>query len=60
MTRGILQTALTGLPLELEYRLPSAYGQSSTISESSTHSGVPLQQAVETLSDEFECLLSVI
>ena len=60
MTNGIIQTALTGLPLELEYRPHPAYDQSSTISESFMRSGVPSQQSGQTLTDEFERLLSVI
>ena len=60
MGKGIIQTALTGLPLELEYRPHQTYDQSSTISEDPAYSGVPRQQSGQTLSDEFECLLSVI
>ena len=60
MSNGIIQSALTGLPLELEYRPHPAYYQSSTISEPFMHSGVLSQQAEQTLSHEFERLLSVI
>ena len=60
MNNGIIQTALTGLPLELEYRPHQIRDQSSTISESSTHPDVSSQQSGQMLSDEFECLLSVV
>jgi len=60
MNNGIIQTALTGMALELEYRPRPAYGRSSTISEQFTDSGLPSQQSEQTASDEFACLLSVI
>jgi hypothetical protein len=55
MKNGIIQTALTGLPLELEYQPYPALDEGR-----STHSGLPSQQSEQIPSDEFACLLRVI
>jgi len=55
MNNGIIQTALAGLPLELEYRPHPALDPGR-----STDSGLPSQQSEQMPSDEFACLLSVI
>jgi hypothetical protein len=60
MSNGIIQTALTGLPLELEYRPHSVHDQGSTMAEQYTPTIPPLQQPAQTWSDEFACLLSAI
>jgi hypothetical protein len=56
---GIIQTALTGLPLELEYRPLPAHDQ-HTDPETLANPNRSYQQAERMLSDEFVCLLSTI
>lgn len=60
MNNGIIQTALTGVPLELQYRPHAVDAASSTISEPSEYSVLSSQRYEATLSDEFEILLSAI
>ena len=60
MNNGIIQTALTGLPLELEYRPQSTHYEGSTISEPFLYSAVPSRQSQQGLSEEFECLVRMI
>jgi hypothetical protein len=60
MSNGIIQTALTGLPLELEYRRHTVHDHCSTLAEQYTDTTPPLQQPAQTWSDEFACLLSAI
>jgi len=59
MSNGILQTALTRVPLELEYRPHSTSDESKTFS-GPAHNMLALRQEDSTLRDEFEYLLSAI
>ena len=57
---GIIQTALRGLPLELEYRPHADHYQDITVSGSSVNLDSTNQQPEQKLSEEFACLLSAL
>ena len=59
MSNGILQTAMTRVPLELEYRPHSTSDESNTFSRLA-HNMPAFRQEDNTLRDEFECLLNAI
>jgi hypothetical protein len=59
MSNGILQTALTKVPLELEYR-PHSASDESIKSSGPAHNMLAFRQDDNTLRDEFEYLLSAI
>ncbi len=56
---GIIQTALRGLPLELEYRPHAGHYQDITVSGSLNLDSTN-RQPEQTLSEEFACLLSAL
>jgi hypothetical protein len=59
MSNGILQTALTSVPLELEYRPLGASDESNPF-PGPAHNMLAFRQKDSALRDEFEYLLSAI